>query len=109
MGTGVIPNTGAFIGIIPSVFLLLMISPIKAITFVIAIVALQQVESNIIYPRVVGSSVGLSSLWIMIAIIVGSYIYGILGILIGIPLISAFYKIFRDYVNKRLHDKDISI
>ncbi|WP_195971128.1 AI-2E family transporter [Clostridium thermobutyricum] len=107
--TGVIPILGAFIGIIPSVFLLLMISPIKAITFVIAIVALQQVESNIIYPRVVGSSVGLSSLWIMIAIIVGSYVYGILGILIGIPLISAFYKIFRDYVNKKLDDKDISI
>ncbi|MGL4847586.1 MAG: AI-2E family transporter [Clostridium sp.] len=107
--TGVIPILGAFIGIIPSVLLLLMISPVKAITFVIAIVCLQQVESNIIYPRVVGSSVGLSSLWIMIAIILGSYVYGILGILIGIPLISAFYKIFSTYVNKRLVQKDIKL
>ncbi|WP_297633257.1 AI-2E family transporter [uncultured Clostridium sp.] len=107
--TGVIPILGAFIGTIPAILLLLMISPIKALTFLIAIVALQQVESNVIYPRVVGSSVGLSSLWIMIAIILGSYVYGILGILIGIPLISAFYKIFSGYVNKKLHEKDISL
>ncbi|MGL5616962.1 MAG: AI-2E family transporter [Sarcina sp.] len=107
--TGVIPILGAFIGIIPAVLLLLMISPIKAITFVIVIVCLQQVESNIIYPRVVGSSVGLSSLWIMIAIILGSYIDGILGILIGIPLISAFYKIFSTFVNKRLTKKEIKL
>ncbi|WP_297632706.1 AI-2E family transporter [uncultured Clostridium sp.] len=107
--TGVIPILGAFIGTIPAVLLLLMISPVKAITFVIAIVLLQQVESNVIYPRVVGSSVGLTSIWIMIAIIIGSYFYGVLGILIGIPLASAIYKLSSDYINVRIKSKELNI
>lgn len=107
--TGIIPIFGAFIGTIPAIFIIFMVSPIKAVWFLIFILVMQQVEGNFIYPRVVGNSVGLSSLWVTLAILIGTSLYGVMGILLGIPLFAVFYKIFGDITNKRLKKKNINI
>ncbi|MGL4991831.1 MAG: AI-2E family transporter [Sarcina sp.] len=107
--TSIIPIFGAFIGTIPSLFILFMVSPIKALTFLIFILVLQQIEGNFIYPRVVGNSVGLSSLWVTLAILIGTSVYGIVGIFIGIPLFAVLYKVFGDITNKRLSKRKIDI
>lgn len=107
--TGIIPIFGAFIGTIPSVFIIFMVSPIKAVWFLIFILLMQQFEGNFIYPRVVGNSVGLSSIWVTLAILIGTSIYGIMGIFLGIPLFAVFYKVFGDLTNKRLNKRKIKI
>lgn len=107
--TCIIPIFGAFMGIIPSVLIIFMVSPIKAVYFLIFILILQQIEGNFIYPRVVGNSVGLSSIWIMVAILIGTSVYGIIGVFIGIPLFAVIYKVFAKITHKRLAKKDIKI
>mgnify|MGYP000300435605 CR=1 FL=1 len=107
--TALIPVFGAFIGTIPAVFLILLISPIKALWFIIFILFLQQFEGNIIYPKVVGNSVGLSALWVMMAMLVGGSSLGILGMLIGIPIFSVLYQLLKDKTNKKLKTKEIEI
>ena len=107
--TSIIPIFGAFIGTIPSLFILFMVSPIKALTFLIFILILQQIEGNFIYPRVVGNSVGLSSLWVTLAILIGTSLYGVMGIFIGIPLFAVLYKIFGELTNKRLKKRSINV
>lgn len=107
--TALIPVFGAFIGTIPAVFLILIINPIQAIWFVVFILCLQQFEGNIIYPRVVGNSVGLSAIWVMLAMLVGGSTLGLIGMLIGIPLFSVAYQLIKDYTNKRLNKKDLKI
>ncbi|QSX07300.1 AI-2E family transporter [Sedimentibacter sp. zth1] len=105
--TALIPIFGAFIGCGVGAFLILMKSPIQALIFIIMFLILQQVEGNLIYPRVVGNSVGLPSIWVLVAVTVGGSLMGILGILIFIPLTSVIYTIFRAFVNKRLENKKI--
>ena len=107
--TALIPVFGAFIGTIPSVFLILIINPIQALWFIIFILCLQQFEGNVIYPRVVGNSVGLSAIWVMLAMIVGGSTLGLVGMLIGIPLFSVAYQLIREYTNKRLSNKKIKL
>lgn len=107
--TALIPVFGAFIGTIPAVFLILIINPIQAIWFVVFILCLQQFEGNIIYPRVVGNSVGLSAIWVILAMLVGGSTLGLIGMLIGIPLFSVAYQLIKDYTNKRLNKKDLKI
>ena len=107
--TSIIPIFGAFIGTIPSLFIIFMVNPIKAVYFLIFILILQQVEGHFIYPRVVGNSVGLSAIWIMLAILIGSSIYGVLGVILGIPLFAVIYRVFADYTHKRLKKKDIEV
>ena len=107
--TALIPVFGAFIGTIPSVFLILIINPIQAVWFIIFILCLQQFENNIIYPRVVGNSVGLSAIWVMLAMLVGGSTLGLLGMLIGIPLFSVAYQLIKEYTNKRLLKKEIKM
>ncbi|MGL4760779.1 MAG: AI-2E family transporter [Sarcina sp.] len=107
--TSIIPIFGAFIGTIPSAFILFMVNPIYAVTFIIFILILQQIEGNFIYPRVVGNSVGLSSIWVTLAILIGTSLYGIVGIFIGIPLFAVFYKVFGEITNKRLEKKSIDV
>lgn len=105
--SSLIPIVGAFIGTVPSAFLLLLISPIKAVWFVIFIIVLQQIEGNIIYPHVVGHKVGLSSFWVLLAIIIGGGLGGILGMLLGVPCMSIIYEITSGSVNKKLKEKNI--
>ena len=107
--TALIPVFGAFIGTIPAVFLILIINPIQALWFIVFILCLQQLEGNIIYPRVVGNSVGLSAIWVMLAMLVGGSTLGLIGMLIGIPLFSVAYQLIKDYTNKRLIKKEVKI
>lgn len=107
--TALIPVFGAFIGTIPAVFLILIINPIQALWFIVFILCLQQFEGNIIYPRVVGNSVGLSAIWVMLAMIVGGSTLGLIGMLIGIPIFSVAYQLIKEYTNKRLANKEIKL
>lgn len=107
--TGLIPIFGAFLGAAPGAILLFVINPWQAFWFIVFIIVLQQIEGNLIYPRVVGTSIGLSGLWVMVAMIIGGGIGGLLGILIGIPSFSALYVLLRESVNKRLSKRQISI
>lgn len=98
--TALIPVVGAFVGAGIGAFLILMESPIKALIFVIFIVVLQQLEGNIIYPRVVGSSIGLPGMWVLAAVTVGGGVFGIWGMLIAVPLTAALYRLLRNDVHK---------
>lgn len=95
-----IPVVGAFIGGGIGAFLILMESPSKALIFLVFIILLQQIEGDLIYPKVVGSSMGLPSLWVLAAVTVGGGVFGITGMLLGVPLASTVYKIIRDDINE---------
>lgn len=105
--TALVPIFGAFIGAAVGVILLLAVSPIKAITFLIFIIILQQIETNLIYPKVVGDSVGLPGIIVLVAISLGGSLGGILGMLVALPVASIFYTLIRAGVAKRLREKNI--
>ncbi|MDP3387821.1 MAG: AI-2E family transporter [Eubacteriales bacterium] len=107
--TALIPLIGAFVGTGIGVFLIVMVEPIKALWFVVFIVVLQQVESNLIYPRVVGTSVGLPGIWVLLAVTVGAASFGILGILVAVPISSVLYSLLRRAVDRRLSEKGRNI
>ena len=99
--TAVIPIFGAFFGIIVSALLILMVNPTQAIIFTVFLIILQQIEGNMIYPRVVGDSIGLSGLWVLVAVVVGGGLFGIPGIFVGIPIMSAIYELVKKDVTRR--------
>ena len=99
--TALIPIFGAFIGTALGAFLILLISPIKALWFVIFILILQQIESNLIYPKVVGKSVGLEGVWVLFAVTLGGRLFGALGLLISVPVFSIIYCLIRAYVHTK--------
>ena len=103
--TALIPIFGAFIGCFVGAFLILMVDPMQMIAFVVTFLILQQIEGNLIYPKVVGSSVGLPSIWVLAAVTVGGSLMGIVGMLIFIPIVSVIYTSFRASVYKRLKKK----
>lgn len=105
--TALIPIFGAFIGCAVGCFLIFMVSPKQAILFIIVFLILQQIEGNLIYPHVVGGSVGLPSIWVLAAVTIGGNLMGIVGMLIFIPLVSVLYTIFREFVYLRLKEKHI--
>jgi len=104
--TSIIPVVGAFIGTIPSTFLLLMISPVKALWFIVFIIVIQQIEGNLIYPKVVGNRIGLPAIWVLFAIFVGGGIFGIVGVLLGVPVCSIIYTLLKDGAHKRMEAKN---
>lgn len=99
--TALIPIAGAFIGCFICALLILMVSPVKMLAFIVTFLVLQQIEGNFIYPRVVGGSVGLPSLWVLMAVSVGGSLMGVVGMLIFIPIFSTIYMLLREDVNKR--------
>lgn len=103
--TSLIPVFGAFIGTAIGAVLIFVVSPIDALIFIIFIIVLQQFEGNLIYPKVVGTSVGLPAIWVLLAIIIGGSIYGVIGMLIGVPLCSIVYTLLSKFVNERLAKK----
>ena len=105
--TALIPVFGAFIGCVVGVFLIFMVSPFKALVFIILFLVLQQIEGHLIYPHVVGNSVGLPSIWVLAAVSVGGSLMGIVGMLIFIPLMSVVYALFREVVYIKLKQKNI--
>lgn len=107
--TALIPIFGAFIGCVVGAFLILMVNPFQAFIFVIMFFVLQQIEGNLIYPKVVGSSVGLPSIWVLAAVTVGGSLMGVLGMLVFIPIVSVVYNLFRASVYKRLNRKNITV
>lgn len=98
--TALIPVAGAYIGAIVGAFMILTVSPVKAIIFLVFIVVLQQLEGNIIYPKVVGASMGLPGIWVLAAVTVGGGVMGIPGMLLGVPLAAAVYRLVQDDVNR---------
>lgn len=98
--TALIPIAGAYIGGGIGAFMIFTESPIKALVFIVFLVILQQFEGNIIYPRVVGSTIGLPGIWVLAAVTVGGGLMGILGMLLGVPIAAAIYRILRHEVNK---------
>lgn len=100
--TALIPVFGALIGTAVGAFLIFMISPMQAIVFVIFIIVLQQFEGNLIYPKVVGKSVNLPSIWVLMAVTIGASINGVVGMLVSVPLCSILYSILVTNVNSRL-------
>ena len=105
--TALIPIFGAFIGCAVGCFLIFMVSPKQAILFIIVFLILQQIEGNLIYPHVVGGSVGLPSIWVLAAVTIGGNLMGIVGMLVFIPIVSVIYTIFREFVYMRLKKQHI--
>lgn len=107
--TALIPVFGGIIGCWVGFFLILMVSPLKAFMFLGLFVILQQIEGNLIYPHVVGNSVGLPAIWVLVAVTLGGNLMGIVGMLIFIPLVSVLYTLFREWVYARLDKKKVKI
>lgn len=107
--TALIPIFGAFIGCVVGAFLILTVAPMKALVFVIMFLILQQIEGNLIYPRVVGSSVGLPSIWVLAAVSIGASLMGIVGMLVFIPIVSVLYALLRGDVYEHLEKKEIAV
>lgn len=99
--TALIPIFGAFIGTAVGAFMILLISPVKAVWFVVYIIVLQQIESNLIYPRVVGKSVGLPGLWVLAAVTIGGGLFGFVGMLISVPIASIIYTLLKEALKAR--------
>ena len=106
--TALIPIFGAFIGCVVGAFLSFMVNPLQALIFVILFLVLQQIEGNLIYPHVVGNSVGLPSIWVLAAVSIGGSLMGIKGMLIFIPVVSVMYALFREIVYLKLKQKNIN-
>lgn len=107
--TALIPIFGAFIGCVIGAFLILMVNPMQAAAFVVMFLVLQQIEGNLIYPHVVGGSVGLPSIWVLVAVSVGGSLMGLVGMLIFIPIASVIYTLFKEYVHEKLRKKNIVV
>lgn len=106
--TALIPVAGAYIGAGVGAFMILTVDPMKAVIFLIFIVVLQQVEGNVIYPKVVGSSLGLPGIWVLAAVTVGGGVMGVVGMLLSVPLAAALYRLIRNDVNRGLLQEEES-
>ena len=103
--TALIPVAGAFIGGGIGAFMILMVNPIQALVFVVFLVVLQQLEGNIIYPKVVGGSIGLPAIWVLASVTVGGGVMGIAGMLIGVPIAATVYRIIKNDVNGKTNEE----
>lgn len=106
--TAFIPIVGAWIGCILGAFLILVNDPAQAFWFVVMFLVLQQFENNVIYPRVVGTSIGLSGMWVLVSVAVGGEIMGVAGMFLMVPISSVLYTLLREVTHKRLNKRDIS-
>ena len=105
--TALIPVVGAFVGCILGAFFILVNNPLQALTFVIMFLVIQQLENNLIYPRVVGTSIGLPGMWVLVAVSVGGDLMGVGGMLLMIPVTSVIYALLREFTDKRLAERGI--
>lgn len=107
--TNIIPFFGPFIGAIPSALLVLMVDPLKCISFIIFVLILQQVDGNIIGPLILGDSTGISGFWVIFSITVFGSLWGIVGMIIGIPVFAVIYAIFKRNIERKLKNKDLPV
>ena len=105
--TNIIPFFGPFVGAIPSIMILIIVDPWAALKFGILIIALQQFDGNILGPKILGDSTGLSAIWVLVAIVVGGGLFGFVGMILGVPTFAVIYMLTRDYVTARLKEKKI--
>lgn len=105
--TALVPIVGAFVGCILGAFFILVDNPIQAVWFVVMFLVIQQFEGNVIYPKVVGKSVGLPGMWVLLAVTMGGELMGVAGMLVMIPLVSVFYTLMREITNNRLAKRGI--
>lgn len=105
--TALVPVVGAFVGCIVGAFFILVEDPVQALTFVVMFLVLQQIEGNLIYPRVVGTSVGLPGMWVLVAVSIGGELLGVGGMLLMIPLTSVLYTLLREFTDRRLEERHI--
>lgn len=105
--TAFIPVVGAWVGCVLGTFLILVADPLQAVWFVVMFLVLQQIENNLIYPRVVGTSIGLSGMWVLVAVAVGGELMGVAGMFLMIPVTSVVYTLLREAINNRLNGKNI--
>jgi predicted PurR-regulated permease PerM len=103
--TNIIPFFGPFFGAVPSILMVLTVDPMQALYLAIFLFVLQQIDGNVIGPRILGSATGLSGLWIMFGVILGGGLFGIAGMILGVPIFSVIYVMFGRYVNKKLYGK----
>lgn len=106
--TALIPVIGAWIGCFVGALLILMVNPMQALGFVVMFVMLQQVEGNLIYPHVMGNAIGLPSIWVLLAVVLGDGLLGVMGMLLFIPLTSVIYTLFREKVNQRIASRGLN-
>lgn len=106
--TALIPVVGAYVGTAIGAFMMLTVSPFKAVVFIIIIVVVQLVEGNLIYPKIMGSSLGLPGIWVLAAVTIGGSTFGILGMLIGVPVFATIYKIAGEGVRKREQKREVN-
>ncbi len=107
--TALIPIFGSFIGTGVGALMILLHNPWQALWFVLFIIVLQQFESNVIYPRVVGDSIGLPGIWVLVAVTLGGSLFGAIGMLIGVPICAVLYCLLREFINLRLKNKKVDI
>lgn len=107
--TNIIPVFGPFLGAIPTCFLILMVDPIKALWFAIFLLAMQQLDGNIIVPLIQGDTTGLPPLWVLIAITVGGGLFGFMGMLIGVPVFAVIYMLFKEFLDSKLMRKSLPL
>jgi len=107
--TALIPVVGAFVGCVVGAFFILVDDPLLALSFVAMFLVLQQLENNLIYPRVVGTSIGLPGMWVLVAVTVGGELMGVGGMLLMIPLASVMYTLAREFTDKRLLERGIPL
>ncbi len=106
--TNIIPFFGPFLGAIPSAFLILLVSPVKCLYFIIFVLVLQQLDGNIIGPKILGNSTQLPSFWVIVAILIGGGFFGVLGMFLGVPVFACFYAAVNHFSGKRLAAKGIT-
>lgn len=106
--TAFVPYVGAWIGCIVGTFLIMVVDPSKAVWFALMFLILQQIENNLIYPKVVGTSIGLSGMWVLLAIAVGGELFGVIGMIVMIPIASVIYTVLSEVTRKRLEKRNIA-
>ena len=106
--TALVPLVGAFVGCALGAFFLLVDNPIQAMSFIAMFLVLQQLENNLIYPRVVGTSIGLPGMWVLVAVTIGGEVMGVAGMLLMIPLSSVLYALLGEFTDRRLEQRSIA-
>ena len=104
-----IPIFGTYVGIAISAFIILMVEPTSVLLFLVLVFTVQQLDGKFVYPFVVGNSLGLSPLWILLAIVVGGNLFGIIGMILGMPLVSVIYELLSKFINKKIQKKNIKL
>ncbi len=107
--TNVIPFFGPFIGAIPSAFLILLVSPLQCLYFLIFILLLQQFDGNILGPKILGDSTGVSSFWVLFSILLFGGLFGFVGMIIGVPTFAVIYRLIGDFINSKLRKRNLSV